>query len=449
MSRREPRSACECGLPPHAGQSRSAKNPGRLYANCSRFPAADACKYFAWLSDPVALSTPATPTLEPRTPERELAPQRSTYSSEPPPATPARPADFHPGAGYRAGSAALPQQQHTSLDCVAALLIVECDTSALLLPRAQRQERVQLLLLPASTHPTAHCTQHLAVQRAEGELPWAPASLGSLQAPYLTLRSCPAAQGLAEAVGWHGPSCGSLFVLDCETTGLAGRDYIHQLAVLNVCTGQLLTAHLRTCPRITGPQAAQVCGSSNHAQHDPSRPTFGQLAPLLHAFITAGSSSSDRSSGGGGHAVLHIPPTIVAHNGGFDARMLIGEWSRRGLPVPTDWRLLDTLPLAKAFVADCTNFKQGTLRSKFGVRLGPGEAEHDAGTDVTVLAQLLPFLVQASGAGSLPCILGGHALKKNGEGYCRTFGAVQASMRAVGAEAIAFTCGFCRARVVA
>ncbi len=40
----------------------------------------------------------------------------------------------------------------------------------------------------------------------------------------------------------------------------AGRDYIHQLAVLNVCTGQLLTARLRTCPRITGPQAAQVRG---------------------------------------------------------------------------------------------------------------------------------------------------------------------------------------------
>jgi DNA polymerase III alpha subunit (gram-positive type) len=62
-------------------------------------------------------------------------------------------------------------------------------------------------------------------------------------------------------------------------------------------------------------------------------------------------------------------------------------------------RLLDTLPLAKAFVADCTNFKQGTLRSKFGVRLGPGEAEHDAGTDVTVLAQLLPFLVQVREGG--------------------------------------------------
>lgn len=59
-------------------------------------------------------------------------------------------------------------------------------------------------------------------------------------------------------------------------------------------------------------------------------------------------------------------------------------------------RLLDTLPLARECVPDCANHKQGTLRQRFGVTLAPGEAEHDAGSDVTVLAQLLPHLVQVS-----------------------------------------------------
>lgn len=39
---------------------------------------------------------------------------------------------------------------------------------------------------------------------------------------------------------------------------LAGRDYIHQLALLNVDTCQLLTVLLRTCPRSIGRQAAEV-----------------------------------------------------------------------------------------------------------------------------------------------------------------------------------------------
>ena len=38
----------------------------------------------------------------------------------------------------------------------------------------------------------------------------------------------------------------------------AGRDYIHQLAVLNLATCQLLTMLLRTCPRTIGRQAAEV-----------------------------------------------------------------------------------------------------------------------------------------------------------------------------------------------
>ena len=237
----------------------------------------------------------------------------------------------------------------------------------------------------------------------------------------------------------------------------------------------------------------QVCGSNNPALHDPNRPTFGQLAPLLHSFIggpgngSSGASDaiSSNSGGSGGRSFdcggsATAPSTvIVAHNGAFDARMLIGEWARRGLAVPRHWMcvpggrraargcpappltcwrvtlagttvagalrpvtagfqqsragarmdppslsallpytpftriclpyshrhphphphasacsLLDTLPLARACLTGCKNHKQGTLRQLFGLALPPGEADHDAGTDVTTLARLLPHLVK-------------------------------------------------------
>ena len=128
----------------------------------------------------------------------------------------------------------------------------------------------------------------------------------------------------------------------------------------------------------------QVSGSSNAALHDPNRPTFGQAAPLLHAFLAAGCNSNagggNTGSGGGsgsgsgsvgggsfGWRGSHAPvllggtgllqgqglragehranrvqcppaPLLVAHNGGFDARMLIGEFVRRGMEVPRHWR---------------------------------------------------------------------------------------------------------------
>lgn len=94
--------------------------------------------------------------------------------------------------------------------------------------------------------------------------------------------------------------------------------------------------------------ARQACGCTdltawNVALHDPNRPTFGQLSPLLHAFMAAGDGGSSCSSTSGsssstGASSTGLAPVVVAHNGVFDARMLIGEWTRRGLPVPQHWR---------------------------------------------------------------------------------------------------------------
>jgi hypothetical protein len=62
---------------------------------------------------------------------------------------------------------------------------------------------------------------------------------------------------------------------------------------------------------------------------------------------------------------------------------------------------------------------------------------------------------QATGAGSLPAVADGRVVKKNGGSFCRTLADVQAGMRGAkageegAAEAVAFTCTFCNARVVA
>jgi len=79
-------------------------------------------------------------------------------------------------------------------------------------------------------------------------------------------------------------------------------------------------------------------------------------------------------------------------------------------------RLLDTLPLARVSLPGCANYKQGTLRQHFGVGLAPGQVEHDAGTDVTVLAQLLPHLVQVGEWVGQPwgSVVGGSAYSAQG-----------------------------------
>jgi hypothetical protein len=379
MPRRQPAATCFCGQLPFVGKSRSAKNPGRIYATCARFRGSEEgelCKYFAWLDATEAPpAPPSTPAKVPAGPGQCGSPQQEQTRS-------AAAAKDSPSAGRTA-----PAPASDAREGVVAMLFVVSEW--VLCPSAQPCERVQLILLRASAHSPADCTQHLARQPAAGQLPWAPASLRSLQPPYVTVRHCPSARGLAAALGWGGPGCGGLFVLDSETTGLSGeapppiqlcrgalrlkgtllslcRPRPHspaggaEPAVLPAahraaedlptqhepCSGagarparlvaaqraSLLAAALGPTIHLHPLTIPQVCGASNLALHDPNRPTFGQLAPLLHAFIAAGSLPASTATGPA------MPPLLVAHNAQFDARLLIGEWTRRGLPIPREWR---------------------------------------------------------------------------------------------------------------
>ena len=288
MPRRTAKPTCACGLEPSVSISRSAKNPGRTYAGCPRWRpgAGRGCGYFAWLdgaqtpspmpsssgthtqqtqpstsgssSSSSRLSPPSTSTTGgrshepqevagPRTPNRAAAP-----APQQPPATPpaaSRTPPKGPLGTLTASSAAW--------DCIAAFLLVAPDHNQqpharqLLLPPAPGPpppERVRLLLLPASSQQPAYCTQHLAQPAAEeGRLPWAPASLCSLQPPYVTLRHCSAARGLAGEVGL-GPGSSSrepsgLFVLDSETTGLSGGEHGLPIGSTGGLRGERWLAH--------------------------------------------------------------------------------------------------------------------------------------------------------------------------------------------------------------
>lgn len=140
-------------------------------------------------------------------------------------------------------------------DCVAALLLVVCDSPLVLAPGAQPCERVKLILLRASSRSAAHCAQHLAQQPEAGHLPWAAASLSSLQPPYVAVRYCPSARGLAAELGWGGPGCGGLFVLDSETTGLCGECFQHM--------GTSGEAQMHTLWRLRAPPAAPQVGTAS------------------------------------------------------------------------------------------------------------------------------------------------------------------------------------------
>lgn len=75
---------------------------------------------------------------------------------------------------------------------------------------------------------------------------------------------------------------------------------------------------------------------------------------------------------------------------------------------------LDTLPLARALLPGRKGgHSLGALQAHFGLQLPPGQALHDAATDVGVLAQLLPHLLGASADGS-----SGHGGGSSGKG-CR------------------------------
>lgn len=320
---------CRCGRAARVGSAR--KQSGRLYANCAAWPNAG-CDFFTWLEPAVAPSTPDraaadTEAAAPRTPSPlpRAAPKAAPSHA---PASPPAPAD-----------------SHAAHACVRAFLVVRAAPAA----AAGWQETVSLVLLPALELPPAACAA-LYQPAGERRLPHAPTAAASLQLPYVRLQSwAPAAAvqdsmrrciSAAEPDSGGDSSCWPLFVLDTETTGLSSewdsctmllsiachlivwwgqrllpvlcrcvtvsqpfsnaappgprpypagsRDHVHQLAVLNVASGQLLSLLLRACPAVMHPSAIEVRLGKLHLWQfacQPKWPQTGSQSCTEHCFV--------------------------------------------------------------------------------------------------------------------------------------------------------------------
>lgn len=81
---------------------------------------------------------------------------------------------------------------------------------------------------------------------------------------------------------------------------------------------------------------------------------------------------------------------LVAHNGAsYDGPLLRATCQRLGVPVPPSFRVLDTLPLARALLPMESNHKVGTLAERFGCARPDA---HRADADVEMLAGVIDGL---------------------------------------------------------
>ncbi|XP_058084142.1 exonuclease DPD1, chloroplastic/mitochondrial [Magnolia sinica] len=171
----------------------------------------------------------------------------------------------------------------------------------------------------------------------------------------------------------------TVFVFDIETTGFSVRnDRIIEFALQDLSGGKNSTFQTLVNPELYVPNA-HVHGISTHMVNRPDVPRWKDLVPILKNYVRS------RQKAGG-------PVMWVAHNGRrFDAPFIIKEFSRCSVDLPSDWRFLDTLPLARLLVkpdgSKLPSLTLGALREYYGIPL-LGSA-HRAMSDVHTLSLIL------------------------------------------------------------
>jgi DNA polymerase III subunit epsilon len=160
-------------------------------------------------------------------------------------------------------------------------------------------------------------------------------------------------------------------VVDVETTGgVAGKDALTEIALVQVCEGQVgrrwrsfVNPHQPIPPfitRLTGITDSMVAGA----------PHIGRLLPSIVELIGDG--------------------ILVGHNVRFDANFLSHELRAHGYPElanPT----VDTLFLARRTIAEVANYRLGTLTRELGIDV---ERHHRALADATATAELLVHCIR-------------------------------------------------------
>lgn len=119
-------------------------------------------------------------------------------------------------------------------------------------------------------------------------------------------------------------------IFDTETTGLdKNEDRVIEIGAVELVnrfsTGRTFHVYINPDGREIHPDAQRVHGISNTDLAD--KPVFAAIADQFCEFIEGGK--------------------LVAHNAGFDTDFINAEFSRLGLPLVTNDRVIDTLQLAR------------------------------------------------------------------------------------------------------
>ncbi len=136
-------------------------------------------------------------------------------------------------------------------------------------------------------------------------------------------------------------------ILDTETTGLTNEDAIVEISMLELVdgikTGRKFHSFLNPKVNITK-KAVEIHRITNETVKD--QPTFEKIAEDVIRFIGDG--------------------TIIAHNAGFDRRMLNNELHRYGWEPYPEKRFIDTLEISRYLFPKEKN-SQDALCQRFGI----------------------------------------------------------------------------------
>ena len=140
-----------------------------------------------------------------------------------------------------------------------------------------------------------------------------------------------------------------LVFFDFETTGLSPeKDEIIQFMFLNSQRQNYYSSFVNPKKNIP-PKISEITGITNEdVNHYPS---MDVLLPRIVSYI-------------GEEDDVYL----VAHNGdSFDKKFLLHLLNKYKIPIPTTWKFIDTLKLARHFLPQLQNHKMDTLRSFYNI----------------------------------------------------------------------------------
>ncbi|KAK0608081.1 hypothetical protein LWI29_025259 [Acer saccharum] len=173
-----------------------------------------------------------------------------------------------------------------------------------------------------------------------------------------------------------------VYVMDLETTGLYDPCKIVEFGARNLLGGKNSCFETLVNPEQYVPNP-HVHGITTNMVNQPYVPRMEDLIPILMQYMKNRQVPE-------GHALF------IAHNGRrFDVPILIKEFYRCNMEIPTNWLFLDTLPLAREYMKlngqPSSKLSLQALREYFEIpSMG---SSHRAMSDVNVLSSIFEKMI--------------------------------------------------------